>query len=342
MASHRASMKDLAKALNLSVSTISRALSGNKQISEETRERVATLVKEMNFQPNRLASGLRKGRSGTLGVLVPHITGHFFPEAVHSISTEATKAGYRVMICESNEDEKQEKRNLELLLNSQVEGVLVSLANTTHDFRHFQAAQQQQVPLVFFDRVLEEPNISSVVLDDYQGAYQAVSHLIEQGCTRIAHITADPHLNVYRHRHRGYLAALTAHGITFDEQLVHLCDMSIAEGREAMHKLLALDTRPDAVFASKDTAAIGAMQVAKEHGLRIPDDLALATYSSEKLSMLVEPPLTSVDQQCAAVGKAAVRLLLDMMSEEVQPASARQIILMPSFIVRESSLQRGQ
>lgn len=333
-------MQDMAKALNLSISTISRALSGHPHINEETRQSVRALAQQLGFQPNPLAAALLKGESGVIGVLVPHITGFFFPEVIHGITIEANKAGLHVMFCESDDDEQQEKDNLQLLLNARVEGILVSLANSTRDFRHFEVVRQQHVPLVFFDRVIEDQEYSSVVLDNYRGAYQAVTHLIEQGCTRIAHFTGDLHLNVFHHRHRGYIDALTAHGIEVDEQLLHLSSMSIDAGRAGMAKLLQLSYPPDGVFCSKDTAAIGASQVVKEHGLRVPRDIAFTSFSTEKISTIIEPTLTSVDLQCAAMGKAAAQLLLKLMRADTPPQEPQLVTLVPQLLVRDSSQKK--
>ena len=198
-------------------------------MSEATKARVRQLAEELHYQPNQLAAALRRGRSNTLGVLVPHITGHFFPQVVNGIATEAAKLGFNVMICQSNEDSRQEQKNIDLLMNSQVEGILVSLANTTQSFGHFEAVRQQNIPLVFFDRVVEDfrgSNVSSVMIDDYQGAYQVVMHLIEQGCTRIAHFSGPLHLNIHKNRHQGYRDALTAHGLPLDEELIMFCEMN--------------------------------------------------------------------------------------------------------------------
>lgn len=331
-------MRDMAKTLNLSISTVSRALSGHPYINEQTRQSVLALAQQLGFQPNPLASALLKGQSGIIGVLVPHLTGFFFPEVVHGITVEANKAGLHIMVCESDDTEQHEQDNLQLLLNARVEGVLVSLANATRDFRHFEAARRQ-VPLVFFDRILEDRNFSSVVLDNYRGAYQAVSHLIEQGCTRIAHFTGDWHLNTFRDRHRGYLDALLAHGLAPDEHLLHLSSMSLEQGRAGMATLLARPTPPDGVFSSKDTAAIGACQVVKEHGLRVPHDIAFTSFSTEKISVIVEPALTSVDLQCAAMGQAGARLLIEQMRGEPRPTAPQFVTLAPQLLVRDSSLR---
>ena len=345
MANRRASITDLAKALNLSASTISRALADHADVSEATKKRVRALAEELNYQPNQLAAALRRGRSNTLGVLVPHITGHFFPLVVHGIATEASKIGYNVLICQSNEDVQQERKNIDLFMNAQVEGILVSLANTTQDFRHFEAVRDQNIPLVFFDRVVEGfegNNISAVVLDDYQGAYQVVTHLIEQGCTRIAHFTGPLHLNIHKNRHQGYLDALTAHGLPIDERLITFCEMSQKGGTQAMRKMLRLSLPPDGVFSSNDLAAVGAQQVAKSYRLRVPEDIAIVGFSNEPFTALTEPTLSSVDQGCEHMGKTAVRLLQKMIKNgpERQRAPAN-IVLKPRLLVRESSQRRS-
>ncbi|QDA61658.1 LacI family DNA-binding transcriptional regulator [Hymenobacter jejuensis] len=336
MYNRRVSIADLAQQLNVATSTVSRALSDHSDVSEATKGRVRQLAEKLNYRPNHLASGLRKGRSGTLGVLVPHLTGHFFPEVLHTITTEATKAGWHVMICESNEDEHQERKNLDLLLNAQVEGVLVSLASSTRDFGHFEAVRQQ-VPLVFFDRVPEDPSFSAVVLDDYRGAYQMTAHLIEQGRTRIAYFTGPLHVSVFHHRLRGYREALLAHGLPFEAQLVHESDLSVQAGRQGMAQLLTLSQRPDAVLTAKDVAAVGARQVLEAQGLGVPDEVALASFSNARFTELAAPGLTSVDQQCAALGRAALRLLLEQVRAAGRPVAPCHLLLAPRLLLRESS-----
>jgi len=344
MANRRASITDLAKTLGLSPSTISRALSDHDDVSEATKARVRQLAEELHYQPNQLAAALRRGRSNTLGVLVPHITGHFFPQVVHGIATEAAKLGFNVMICQSNEDVRQEQKNIDLLMNSQVEGILVSLANTTQNFGHFEAVRQQNIPLVFFDRVVEDfrgSNVSAVMLDDYQGAYQVVAHLIEQGCTRIAHFTGPLHLNIHKNRHQGYRDALQAHGIRLDEDLICFTEMSQKGGSLAMRQLLKLPQRPDAVFSSNDLAAVGALQVVKAAKLRVPQDVAIVGFSNEVFTSLTEPMLSSVDQRCETMGKTAVQLLQKMLkSGPKTQGPPRPIVLKPKLLVRESSSRR--
>lgn len=346
MANRRASITDLAKTLGLSPSTISRALSDHADVSEITKARVRQLAEELHYQPNQLAAALRRGRSNTLGVLVPHITGHFFPLVVNGIATEAARLGFNVMICQSNEDAGQEQKNIDLLMNSQVEGILVSLANTTQSFGHFEAVRQQNIPLVFFDRMVEDfegSNVSAVVINDYQGAYQVVAHLIEQGCTRIAHFTGPRHLSIHKNRHQGYRDALTAHGLAIDPALTMHCEMSQKGGQLAMRQLLRLPAaqRPDGVFSSNDLAAVGALQSAKAQRLRVPEDLAIVGFSNEVFTTLTEPMLSSVDQRCEQMGKTAVQLLQKMLkSGPDRLGPPKPIVLKPKLLVRESSQRR--
>ena len=343
-APHRTSITDLARALNLSPSTVSRALTGHPQVSEATKARVRELAERLHFQPNQLAAALRRGRSNTLGVLVPYITGHFFPEVVNGIAIEASRLGHNVMICQSNEDAAQERKNIELLLNAQVEGILVSLASSTQDFSHFDAVRRAGVPLVFFDRMAEDmagPNTGAVVIDDHAGAYQAVTHLIGQGCRRIAHIGGPQHLNICRNRYRAYCDALRDHDLPYDEQLVHFCNLTLPEGHQAMQVLLEQAPQLDAVFAANDLAVAGAMPVLRAAGRRIPQDVALAGFSNELFTLLTEPHLTTVDQRCEEMGRTAVRLLLDMIHEQPQRQAPRRVVLQPELVVRESSQQRA-
>jgi LacI family transcriptional regulator len=344
-APHRTSITDLAKALNLSPSTVSRALTGHPQVSDVTKQRVRQLAEELNFQPNQLAAALRRGRSNTIGVLVPYITGHFFPEVVNGIAIEASRTGYNVMICQSNEDVQQEKKNLELLMNAQVEGILVSLSSTTQEFTHFDAVRQAEVALVFFDRIVEDmadPRTSAVVLDDHAGAYEAVAHLIAQGSRRIAHFSGPLHLNIHRNRHQGYLDALRAHGLPVEDELIYVSGLNQQTGTQGMEQLLQLPQPPDAVFSSNDLAAVGAMQVLKARGLRIPQDVAVVGFSNEAFTALTEPTISSVDQRCHQMGRTAVQQLLQILRRGPQDAAPQPVVLKPELLVRASSQRQPE
>jgi LacI family transcriptional regulator len=335
----RVSIIDIAKALNLSVATVSRALADKKDIGEATKARVRQLAQELNYRPNQLASALRKGRSGTLGVIVPHIKGYFFPAVMHGIETIASKAGYTLLLCESNEDVRRERRNVETLLSAQVEGILMSVSATTHnEIDHFEQVRQQGTPLVFFDRMPELPGSTGVVLDDFSGAYQAVTHLIEQGCTRIAHLAGPQHLNTSRNRYLGYAEALRAHGLPLDDEnlVFALPALSQASGREGMQHLLGLAQPPDAVFAAYAIPTAGALEVLHERGIRVPQEIALACFSNEPFTTMTTPRLTAVDQRAEQMGETAVRLFLQLCKRgpEYTPPP---IVLKPELHLRDSS-----
>ena len=313
MAKKRASITDLARQLNISASTVSRALSGHSAISEATSKRVAALAKELGYQPNSLASGLRKGRSNMLGVVVPHIDGNFFSQVVKGIEAAASKAGYHVLICQSNEDMAHERANLETLMNAQVEGILVSLSRNTRDFKHFEKVRKRDIPLVFFDRILEGYDVNAVVLDDRAGGYRATRHLLEQGYRRIAHFSGPQQLNIYKYRRQGYEDALREFQIPVREELIVIGEMTIEAGNAGMQQLLALPEPPDAVFSGSDFSAAGALEVLTARGLRVPQDVGLVGFSNELFARLTVPQITSFDQHCELMGRTATRLLLQVM-----------------------------
>ena len=292
-----------------------------------------------NYQPNHLASALRKGRSKLLGIVVPYIEGRFFPSVVHGIETAASKAGYNVIICQSNEDVVQERRNLESLLSAQVAGVLVSLSRTTLDYQHFDQLRSRGLPLVYFDRVVEGDSVNTVVLDDREGGYLSTRHLIAQGCRRIAHLAGPQHLSIYKNRRLGYFDALREAGLPEDEHLVIYTDMLQEQGAAGLRQLLALPNPPDAVFAAGDFSALGAQQEARRQGLRVPEDVAIAGFSNESFTLVAEPNITTVDQRCEEMGQAAVRLLLEVIDSRGEGFAPRQVVLRPELLVRGSSLR---
>ena len=331
-------MADLARELGVSMTTISRALSDHHSIGPATKLKVQKLAKKLNYQPNHLAAALRKGKSKLLGVIVPYIEGRFFPSVVHGIESAASKAGFSVIMCQSNEDAAHERQSIDTLLSAQVAGILVSLSRTTNDFRHFEKVRKRGIPLVFFDRVLTGDYVNAVVLNDRAGAYESTRHLLEQGCRRIAHFSGPQHLNIYQNRRQGYLDALQSYGIAPDEELIAYFDMSQEQGAVEMARLLALPNPPDAVFAAGDSSVLGALQYLKKQGLRVPEDVALAGFSNEAFTSITEPMLTSVDQRCEEMGQAAVRLFLELLEAKGTPFSQRQVVLQPELFIRGSSL----
>lgn len=340
--SKRTSIADLARELGISPSTVSRALADHEGISEATKDRVRKLAQELHYRPNQLAAALRKGHSKTLGVIVPHIRGYFFPAVMNGIEKIASRAGFNVMMCQSNEELRREQQNVDTLLAAQVEGILVSLSATTHDeVQHFEQVRQQGTPLVFFDRMADLPGTSAVVLDDFQGAYRAVTHLIEQGCTRIAHLAGPQHLNTSRNRYLGYAEALRAHGLPLKEEWVYdLPALTHDAGRLAIEHLLAIDNSIDAFFAAYAIPTVGALELLQERGVRVPQDLAVACFSNEPFTNMTHPRLTVVDQRAEQMGETAVQLLLQLLKRGPS-YSPPPLVLKPELIVRASSLHKS-
>ncbi|QHJ09122.1 LacI family DNA-binding transcriptional regulator [Hymenobacter busanensis] len=335
-------MADLARELGVSMTTISRALSDHYSIGPEMKQKVLKLAKKYNYQPNRMASALRKGKSKLLGIIVPYIEGHFFPKVVHGIETAARHAGYNVIICQSSEDVAQERRNIELLLSAQVAGVLVSVSRTTTDSAHFDKVRSRGLPLVFFDRLIAGDDVNAVVLNDYEGGYLSTRHLLAQGCRRVAHVAGPQNLSIYKNRRQGYLDALRYAGLPADEALIGYTDMTQAAGAELAQQWLALPHPPDGVFAAGDYSALGVLQEAERQGRRVPADLAIGGFSNETFTVITKPTITTVDQRCEEMGQAAVRLLLELIEANGAPFTPRQIVLGPELLVRGSSLRLQQ
>lgn len=335
-----ATIYDIAKKLNITPSTVSRALSDHPRISEKTKVRVREMANRMNYQPNKVAAALRSGRTYILGVIVPTADRSFFSSVIRGIEAIASQAGYNVMITQSNDSSELEVSNINALLKAQIDGIIASIAKKTVTFDHFKLIKEKNIPLVLFDRVIENLGASVVVIDDYQGAYQATEHLIEQGCQRIAHFGGQQHINIYKYRLRGYKEALEEHGIEFRPELIHLSDLKVEDGKESMRQLLQLPFPPDAVFAASDYAAVGAMQAIKEKGLKVPEDVALVGFANEPFTSFIEPNLSTVDQHSEEMGQFAAKIFLEEIRAGKENYIPRKTVLSPQLIIRKSSLKR--
>jgi LacI family transcriptional regulator len=299
---------------------------------------VQDVAARLNYRHNSIAAALRSGKTNMLGVVVPTTDRSFFSSVIRSIEQAATASGYNVMITQSNDQEKMERSNIEALLRAQVDGIIASISRETSDYSHFQKLADSGLPLVLFDRVAELNDTSIVRIDDYRGAYEATAHLIAQGCNRIAHFAGLQKLDIYQQRLRGYKDALQEHGVSFDTALVYYSNVKIEDGRAGMQALLQLENPPDAVFSASDYAAIGAMQVLKAEGKRIPEDVALIGFMNETFTSFVDPGLTSVDQLSEKMGEIAANTFLEQVNS-LEGFAPRKIILSPKLIIRNSSLK---
>ncbi|MBL7774634.1 MAG: LacI family DNA-binding transcriptional regulator, partial [Saprospiraceae bacterium] len=305
----RTTIHSIAKELNVSASTVSRALSDHPGISDSTKRAVREVAERVGYRLNNVASALRRGRTNTIGVIVPTADRSFLSSVVRGIEEVANSAGYNVMICQSNDDYASEIEDIAALLRAQVDGIVMAIAKGTEDFEHFKQLHARGVPLILFDRVTFEAGVSTVTIDDYVSAYRATEHLIEQGCQRIATLAGiQQHLNIYQERMRGYCDALKAHGRTREDQYVIHCDLSIENGKTSAAQFWALPQPPDGIFCMSDYAALGAMQYLKSRGIRIPKEVAIVGFVNEPFATYIEPALTTVDQHPVEMGQTAAKL----------------------------------
>jgi LacI family transcriptional regulator len=333
-----ATIKDIARSLGVSISTVSRAMRDFPDVNPDTKQAVLDMAKELDYQPNQVALSLVTRQTHSIGVIVPNLD-YFFATAVRGIDEIALEAGYTVLTCQSNESYGREITNTQRLLNSQVDGLIVSLSSATSNVDHMRRLMTRGVPLVLFDRVATDLDATKVVLDNEDGARQAVNHLFEQGCRRIAYIAGPPSFSISNQRKDGYLAALRQHGLPVNEDLVIHCEFDRAHAYRATEQLLDSGQQPDAIFTVSDRLAIGALLALRQRGLRVPEDIALVGFNDEPLASLLTPTLSSVGQPAFEMGKVAAQLFLEQLnSESVLPP--RTITLKPTLMVRESSLRR--
>ncbi len=333
----QSTIKDIAKALNISPSTVSRALRDHPDISSKTKKRVNSMANELDYHPDSIAQSLKQRRTNLIGVIVPEIRNRFFSAAISGIEDVAYRAGYAIIVSQSNESYERECINISALISNRIAGLLISISLLTKQDDQFRLLERQNIPFVFFDRVLENYEASKVVVDDYNGAFKAVEYLIDSGYRRIAHLAGPEHLSVSQYRLNGYKAALKKHQIEFDEKLVISGGLDEEDGYNGLKKLLEINQLPpDVVFAANDPVAIGAFQRIKEIGLKIPQDIALLGFCNNPISQLVEPTITTVNQPAHQVGRRAAELLLEQINspEDFIP---RKEVLKTELIIRNST-----
>lgn len=331
-------IKDIAKELKISPSTVSRALKDHPDISKDTKKQVIELAHKLDYQPNSIALSLRKSKTNTLGIIIPRIVHHFFSSIMSGIEDIAHEQGYNIIITQSNESYLRELENIQTLVSNRVDGIFVSIASGTEDFTHLKNLQKRNIPLIFFDRICHEINCNKIVIDDYKGASVAVEHLIEQGCKNIVHLGSPPTLLISQNRFRGYKDTLEKHRIPLSQDLILQCDNRV-QGYEQMKNLLSTHTEIDGIFAVNDDTAIGAIKAIKEVGLSIPRDIAVIGFGDNPIAQIVEPQLSSISQPGFEMGKLSAKLLLQQIqAKEAEQDFAPQLkMLETQLVVRESS-----
>jgi DNA-binding LacI/PurR family transcriptional regulator len=330
-------IKDIAKELGISPSTVSKALKGHRDISSSTKQSVKELAEKWNYKPDQVALSLKSGLSKTIGVIVPEIVHYFFSTVISGIEDLAYDSEYHVMFCQSSELYAREVKAVQTLLSSRVDGILVSVSKTTDNFDHFRKIQANNIPLVFFDRICDEIDTDRVVVDDEPGAYEAVNHLIEIGCKNIIHLSGPPNLLIGKNRKAGYLRALRKHNMPLDENNIIRCD-SREDAMSIVPELLNRTVKPDGIFAVNDLTAAASMKVIQDMGYKVPADIAIVGFTSGLISDITNPTLTSVEQHGYLVGKEAVRLLIDRLEKNYDLPFQTKIIK-TELVIKESTLR---
>ena len=333
-------MKEIAKRLGVSVSTVSRALKDSPELHPETKRKIAEMAKEMNYQPNLLAQSLRISRTKTLGVIVPEITSHFFASCISGIQDFANKRGYNVMICQSNESIELEKANIKTLVATQVDALLISLSRETNHFEHLDELYQREIPFVLFDRVQEDMPVTKITFNDQNGAYQVTKHLVEMGCKRVIYVSGPEDLYISKKRKEGYLQALKEFGIKEDPSLVKVTDLTQEQNIKVAQEIIDMNPRPDGVFCMIDPLAVDVLTHWKSEGIKVPEDMSLAGFTNNPTSAVVEPPLTTVSQPGYEMGKLSVSHLLDQL-EGLASDEPISIVLDTTLVPRKSTGYSG-
>lgn len=333
-------IRDIAKKLNISVSTVSRALSDHPAIKDTTKEAVIKAAKELNYSPNVVAQNFRRNKTNILGIVVPDIVTHFFSATISGIQNEATARGYNIMICQSNENFETEVQNINTLVSSQIDGLLISLSKETTNFEHVKALHEKEMPIVFFDRIYDGIDVSKVTVDDYEGAYKATEHLIAMGYKNIAHISGPRELSISQNRLRGYIDALGDNFRAVRDDMIQHSSLSREDIRKKTHLLLDLPNPPDAILAIHDPVAVQVMMVLKEKKIRIPQEFGIVGFNNEPVSEVIEPSLTTIEQPAYQIGLLAARHLINQI-DHPETFNPQKEILKTKLIVRNSSRKAG-
>ena len=338
-------IKDIAKALGLSTSTVSRALRDSYEISPETKKIVLEYAQRINYQPNPIALSLKERRSRSIGVIVCEIANSFFSQVINGIESIAYNNGYNVIIAQSRESFERELMNLQYLTSRSIDGLIVSVSTETNDFSSFRQLHEKELPLVFFDRIVDEINTHKVIADNYKGAYDATAHLIKNGYERIAILANAEVLSITKERLAGYRAALTDNNIELNDALVKYCHhggMIFSEVEEAVNELLNLEERPDAIFASADKLTTGCLRILKAKGIEVPGEIALTGFSNTDLTELLQPSLTIVKQPAFEMGEVAMKFLIQLIESKRPVTDFETRVLPTQLFVRESTKRKAK
>jgi LacI family transcriptional regulator len=330
-------LKQLAKELNLSFSTVSKALRDSYEISSSTKERVLAKAKEMNYQVNPLASNFRKQKTKTIAVIIPEVVNDFFGPVINGIESIAQEKQYHVLIYLTHEDMKKEVSITKLLENGRVDGIMMSLSAQTTDTTHIEVLKEKEIPLVFFDRIAEHIDAPKVITDDFRSGEEATQHLVDNGCKRIAFLSISPSLSITNKRLNGYLKALKDNNIDVDESIILYCDGNDPSDKERIRQLLGREDRPDGIFASIEHLAIQTYEVCEEIQLNIPQDIKVVCFSNLKTAGLLNPSLTTITQPAFEIGREAASILFKLVEKKGNNFLLEKTIIKSVLVARKST-----
>jgi DNA-binding LacI/PurR family transcriptional regulator len=331
-------IKDLAKSLNISVATVSRALRNSSEINEETKQAVLKLAKEMDYHPNLLARGLSSKKSKILGVVVPTINRQFWSNSISGIENIAYQDGYNVMIFQSAESYHKEVEIVETLANSRVDGIMIAFSKETKDYEHVQQVMDREIPVLQFERVSETLLTSKVVTDDLFGGKKITEHLINRGKIRIAYLGGPLTLAVCKDRFLGFKSALEQAGQEIiPDHVIETDEFTFENAKNAIYQLWDSKNRPDAVFCFADILAIGALDACKELGIKVPEQLAIAGFGNDDTSRFVSPSITTMSQPSFEIGQLAAKLILEEINAGNDHTLFRKEVIQPTLVIREST-----
>ena len=332
---------DIAETLNISAATVSRGLKNHPGISQKTKKRIAATAKELGYRSNNFASNLRKQKTHTIGVLVHELNSNFITSVLAGIEKVTTLANYDLIIAHSSETLKKEIANAHNLFHKRVDGLIAALAFDTENMDHFEPFFERGIPVVFFDRVEESSKGTKVIIDNYKAGYEVTQHLIQQGCKRIVHITSNLMRNVYAQRFEGYKDALRDNNISYNEDLLFINDLKKESCIAAANLIAAMNPLPDGIFTTNDLTAALCIQTLKEKGIRVPQDVAVAGFNNDTVSIIVEPKLTTINYPGMDMGEVAATHLIAQLQGGTGISTTSSIVLKSELIIRQSSLKKG-
>lgn len=334
-------IKDIAKALNLSTSTVSRALRGSYEINPETKRLVMEYAEKYNYRPNPIALSLKENKSRSIGVIVPEIDNPFFSQAINGIEAISYNRGYHVVIFQSHESYEREVVNVQHIASRRVDGLLISLSGQTKDVTHLRELHDKGMPMVLFDRISDDIDTHKVIADNFEGSFTGTEHLIREGRRRIAHVAASPYLSITKERVKGYIAALNKYDIPVDEALIKYCNYGLPDIEIVIDQLLANDNPPEAIVTASDRLALGCLTTLKKKNIAIPKDMAMVGFTNLKVASMLSPAMSTIVQPALEMGQRSAELLLDLIERKSKvPPTYQTFKLYTELIIRDSSVRR--